>query len=132
MSRRSSSSIFDRGIDGEIAERARSKRYFDLYEERPDYEPVLDGRGTKPSTTRYALSPAALQLAARQVGPSFTYCLYVAPARLLQARNIVWQIVAHTKTNPFAPYVNIIECPALDDGEWVLEANDKRVGSSVL
>lgn len=127
MNRRSATDQFNH----ELAERARSKRYFDLYEERPDYEPIVDLRGTKQVTTKYVLSPAALQLAARQLGPSFIYCLFVPAVRLLQARNIVWQIVAHTKSNPFAPYVNIIECPALDDGEWVLEANDKRVGSSV-
>jgi hypothetical protein len=113
-------------LDAEIAERARSKRYFDLCEERIDYEPLMDGRG---GNTYFALSKTTLEMAARDVGPSFAYTLYVHTIRLLQARNVVFSILAHTKQNPFAPYVNIVECPALDEGEWALEANDKRVGS---
>jgi hypothetical protein len=116
-------------VDAEIAERARSKRYFDLCEERLDYEPL---RGINQSPIYFQLSKTSLEMAARDIGPSFVYQLYVHSVRLFQARNIVYSIVAHVKSNPFAPYVNIIECPALDEGEWVLEANDKRVGSSLL
>lgn len=115
-------------LDRELSERARSKRYFDLCEERIDYGPLLDGRG---SGIFFALSRTTLEMAARDVGPAFIYTLYVHTIRLLQARNIVFSIVAHVKSNPFAPYVNIVECPALDEGEWVLEANDKRVGSNL-
>lgn len=115
-------------FDQELAERARSKRQFDLCEERIDYEPLMDGRG---SGMYFALSRTTLEMAARDVGPAFIYTLYVHTIRLLQARNIVYSIVAHVKSNPFAPYVNIIEAPAFDEGEWVLEANDKRVGSSL-
>jgi hypothetical protein len=115
-------------LNAELAERARSKRYFDLCEERIDYEPLLDGRG---AGIYFALSRTTLEMAARDVGPSFVYNLYVHTIRLLQARNVVFAIIAHVKSNPFAPYVNIIECPALDEGEWVLEANDKRVGSNL-
>ena len=115
-------------VDREIAARVRSKRYFDLCEERVDYEPLLDGRG---GNIFFALSRTTLEMAARDVGPAFVYTLYVHTIRLLQARNVVFAIVAHTKTNPFAPYVNIVECPALDEQEWVLEANDKRVGSAM-
>lgn len=115
-------------LDRELAERARSKRAFDLCEERIEYDPLLDGRG---GGIYFALSRTTLEMAARDVGPAFIYTLYVHTIRLLQARNVVFSIVAHTKTNPFAPYVNIVECPALDEGEWVLEANDKRVGSAL-
>lgn len=115
-------------VDDEINARARSKRAFDLYEERLQYEPLKDIRG---GGVYFQLNKTSLEMAARTVGPAFTYHLYVHTIRLFQARNVVFQIVAHTKTNPFAPYVNIIECPSLDEGEWVLEANDKRVGSSV-
>lgn len=116
-------------LDNELALRARSKRYFDLCEERVDYEPLKDVRG---SGVYFALSKTTLEMAARDVGPAFIYVLYVHTIRLLQARNVVYSIVAHVKSNPFAPYVNIVECPALDEGEWILEANDKRVGSCVL
>ena len=115
-------------VNREIEERSRSKRYFDLCEERPEYDDLLDGRGGK---IFFALSRTTLEMAARDVGPAFVYTLYVHTIRLLQARNVVFGIVAHVKSNPFAPYVNIVECPALDEGEWVLEANDKRVGSNL-
>lgn len=109
-------------IDNEIAERARSKRAFDLCEERPEYEEV--------QVTKCTLSRTSLELAARKVGPSFVYNLYVHSIRLLQARNVVWGMWAHVHKNPFAPHVNIVECPELDEGEWILEANDKRAGSN--
>lgn len=109
-------------IDAEIAARARSKRSFDLCEERPDYEPLGPMQ-------YYSLSKTALEMAARHLGASFTFNLYVHPIRLMQARNIVWSIWAHVQKNPFAPHVNIVECPALDEGEWVFEANGNRVGS---
>lgn len=115
-------------LNDELADRARSKRYFDLCEERVEYKPLSDVRG---GGVYFALSRSTLEMAARTVGPAFTYVLYVHTIRLLQARNVVFQIVAHVKSNPFAPHVNIVECPALDEGEWVLEANDKRVGSSL-
>lgn len=119
-------------FDLELAERARSARAFDLLTERPAYEDVVDMRNGKELTIKCNLSEHSLQMAARQLGPSFLYNLYVHTIRLLQARNLVWKIVAHVKSNPFAPHVNIVECPALDEGEWVLEANEKRVGSSLL
>lgn len=115
-------------LNNEIADRARSKRYFDLYEDRLDYEPLLDIRQTP---IYFQLSKVSLEMAARRVGPSFIYCLYVHTIRLMLARNVVFQIVAHVKSNPFAPYVNIIEAPAFDESEWVLEANDRRVGSAM-
>lgn len=115
-------------LNNELADRARSKRYFDLYEERLDYEPLCDVRK---SAVYFKLDRLSLEMAARGVGPSFIYNLYVHTIRLFQARNVVFQIVAHVKSNPFAPYVNIIEAPALDESEWVLEANDKRVGSAL-
>lgn len=115
-------------VNREIADRVRSKRYFDLCEERIEYAPLLDGRG---GSIYFALSRTTLEMAARDVGPAFLYTLYVHTIRLLSARNIVHAIVAHVKSNPFAPHVNIVECPALDEGEWVLEANDKRVGSNL-
>ena len=115
-------------LNDEIAARARSKRYFDLCEERITYEPLLDLLGKE---AYFQLNKMSLEMAARSVGPSFVYNLYVHTIRLFQARNVVFQIVAHTKTNPFAPYVNIIECPELDESEWVLEANEKRVGSVI-
>lgn len=110
-----------------IARQARSKRAFDLCEERIDYEPLMDVRNDK--ELYFQLSRISLEMAARKVGPSFVYNLYVHTIRLFQARNVVFSIVAHAKNNPFAPHVNIIECPALDESEWVLEANDKFVGS---
>lgn len=113
-------------IDAEIAERARSKRFFDLCEEILEYTLLEDLRG---HATYFQLSKTSLEMAARDVGPSFTYNLHVHTIRLFQARNIVYAIIAHVKSNPFAPYINIIENTALDEGEWVLEANDKRVGS---
>ena len=115
-------------LNNELADRARSKRYFDLYEDRIDYEPLTDVRG---AGMYFQLSRTSLEMAARSVGPAFVYTLYVHTIRLLQARNVVFSIVAHVKTNPFAPYVNIVEAPALDEGEWVLEANDRRVGSVI-
>lgn len=115
-------------LNNELADRARSKRYFDLCEERFPYESLAGPQG---ESLYFQLSRQSLELAAREVGPSFTYNLYVHTIRLLQARNVVFAIVAHVKSNPFAPYVNIIECPALDEAEWVLEANDKRVGSTL-
>jgi hypothetical protein len=114
-------------LDAEIAERARSKRYFDLCEERIDYTSLTDVRD---AVIYFQLSKTSLEMAARDVGPSFVYQLYVHTSRLFQARNIVYAIVAHVKSNPFAPYINIIENTALDEGEWVLEANEKRVGSA--
>lgn len=115
-------------LDHELAQRARSKRYFDLCEERIPYEPLRDVRR---EPTYFLLSRTSLEMAARGVGPSFLYNLYVHTIRLQQARNVIFAIVAHVKSNPFAPYVNIVECPALDESEWVLEANDKRVGSAL-
>ena len=116
-------------VDDEINARARSKRAFDLYDENMEYEPLKDVRGD--ASIYFQLNKLSLEMAARLVGPSFVYNLYVHTLRLFQARNVIYQIVAHTKTNPFAPYVNIIECPHLDEREWVLEANDKRVGSTM-
>lgn len=114
-------------LNNELADRARSKRYFDLCEERLEYEPLKDVRG---SGIYFQLSKTSLEMAARGVGPSFIYNLYVHTIRLFQARNVVYAIVAHVKSNPFAPCINIVEAPALDESEWVLEANDKRVGSA--
>ena len=113
-------------LNNELADRARSKRYFDLCEERLDYEALTDLHG---KGIYFQLSKTSLEMAARDVGPSFIYNLYVHTIRLFQARNVVFAIVAHVKSNPFAPYVNIIEATAFDESEWVLEANDKRVGS---
>jgi hypothetical protein len=117
-------------LNDEIAARARSKRYFDLCEEDPtqggNYEPLVDLQG---APMYYQLNKQSLEIAATKVGPAFTYNLYVHTIRLFQARNVVFAIIAHCKSNPFAPYVNIIESPALDESEWVLEANEKRVGS---
>lgn len=112
-----------------VARQARSKRAFDLCEERIDYEPLMDVRADK--TLYFQLNKVSLEMAARKVGPSFVYNLYVHSIRLFQARNVVFSIVAHTKNNPFAPHVNIIECTALDESEWVLEANDHRIGSTM-
>lgn len=111
-------------LDAEIGARARSKRAFDLCEERIDYENIGDG------ALKVSLSKTALEQAARQVGPAFTYNLYVHTIRLLQARNLVWAVVAHVQKNPFAPHINIIECPSLEEGEWCLEANERCVGSA--
>ena len=117
---------YDR-LNDELADRARSKRYFDLEEELPkDVERLTDAAGRE---IYFKLDRMSLEMAARDVGPAFVYTLYVHTLRLFQARNVVFAIVAHVKSNPFAPYVNIVECPALDESEWVLEANDKRVGS---
>lgn len=113
-------------LDQELSARARSKRYFTVFEEDIEYEPLQDVRG---SGVFFSLSRTSLEMAAREVGPAFIYTLYVNTIRLLQARNVVFSILAHVKSNPFAPYVNIVEAPALDEQEWVLEANDKRVGS---
>jgi hypothetical protein len=115
-------------LNNELADRARSKRYFDRLEERIDYEPLTDIRG---GHIYFQLSKTSLEMAARDVGPAFIYGLYVHTIRLFQARNIVFSILAHVKSNPFAPYVNIIEAPAFDESEWVLEANDRRVGSAM-
>jgi hypothetical protein len=115
-------------LNNELADRARSKRYFDLYEERLDYELLTDVCG---KIIYFQLSKTSLEMAARDVGPAFIYNLYVHTIRLFQARNVVFSIIAHVKSNPFAPYVNIIEAPAFDESEWVLEANDKRVGSAM-
>jgi len=113
-------------LNDEIADRARSKRYFDLCEEPLDYEPLLD---LQDKLMYYPLSKTALEIAASRVGPAFIYVLYVHTIRLFQARNVVFSIIAHVKSNPFAPHVNIVEAPALDESEWMLEANDRRVGS---
>jgi hypothetical protein len=114
-------------LDAEIASRARSKRYYDLCEERIEYTPLLDVRD---APIYFQLSKTTLEMAARDVGPAWCYQLYVHSSRLFQARNIVYAIVAHVKSNPFAPYINIIENTALDEGEWILEANNKLVGSA--
>jgi hypothetical protein len=117
-------------LNDQLTERARSKRYFDVCEEDPksgpQYETLRDLQG---APMYYQLNKQALEIAATHVGPAFTYNLYVHTIRLFQARNVVFSIIAHCKSNPFAPYVNIIESPALDESEWVLEANEKRVGS---
>lgn len=115
-------------LNDAITERARSKRCFDLCEDRLEYEPLTDIRGGR---IYFQLSKMSLEMAARDVGPAFLYNLYVHSIRLMQARNVVFSIVAHVRSNPFAPYVNIIEATAFDESEWVLEANDKRVGSAV-
>jgi hypothetical protein len=115
-------------LNDELADRARSKRYFDLCEERFEYETLLDLNGKQ---IFFQLNKPSLEMAAAKVGPAFTYNLYVHTIRLFQARNVVFSIIAHVKSNPFAPYVNIVEAPALDESEWVLEANDRRVGSVV-
>jgi hypothetical protein len=116
-------------LNDEINARARSKRYFDLCEEELDYEPLMDLQG-KPAY--FQINKMSLEMAARLVGPAFVYNLYVHTIRLFQARNVVFAVVAHTKSNPFAPHINIVECPALNESEWVLEANEKRAGSSLL
>lgn len=115
-------------LNDALTERARSKRYFDLCEEELDYEPLLDLQ-EKPAY--FQINKMSLEMAARLIGPAFTYNLYVHTIRLFQARNVVFAVVAHVKSNPFAPYINIVECPALDESEWVLEANDRRAGSSL-
>lgn len=112
-------------LDAELTARARNWRAFDRCDERPHYEP-LGAEGQ-----RFNMSKTSLEMAAREIGPAFTYNLYVHPIKLLQARNLVWAIVAQVKSNPFAPHINIIECHPLDEGEWVFEANGKLVGSSL-
>jgi hypothetical protein len=119
-------------LDLELAARARSKRAFELCDIRPEYDPLMDVRDRQPFPIKCSMSKTSFEMAARQLGPSFVYTLYVHTLRLFQARNVVFAIVAQVKSNPFAPHVNIIECPELDEGEWVMEANDKRVGSRLL
>jgi hypothetical protein len=124
----------NRGIDRfneTIIARARTGKGFEVCEEYPEYESLADVRTGK--EIKAQLSEAALELAARQLGPSFVYNLYVNPLRLFHARNLIFKIMAKVMKNPFAPYVNIINCPALDEGgEWILEANGRLVGSPSL
>jgi hypothetical protein len=113
-------------LDVALGERARRWRSFDQCHDRPAYEPL--------GTMKYSLSKISLEMAAKRTGPSFLYNLYVHPVRLLQARNVVWSILAHLKSNPFAPHVNIVECAALEEAEWVFEPNwaveeSERTGS---
>lgn len=116
-------------LDIEISERQRLRaRAFDLCDTRPDYLPVKGPRPDAPPML--SLSKTALQFSAFDLGPSFIYILYVAPTAILYARNIVIECMAHAKNNPFSPYINIVETPDFDEGEWCLEANDKRVGSN--
>lgn len=108
-------------MDQQIADNnARRAQRFEVCHERPEYSPLP----TKCSISRTSLERCALQL-----GPSFVYNLYVHPIRLLEARNRARECIALAINNPFAPYINIVETPEFDEGEWCLEANGQRVGS---
>lgn len=63
------------------------------------------------------------------IGPAFVYTLYVSPSRLLYMRLCLHQHSADVKDNPLAPYINLSVDSALRPYEWVLEANNTRVGS---
>lgn len=109
-------------LDIEISERQRQRaRAFDLCEERPQYERLL---------TDTNMSEASLRQCALKLGPAFVYTLYVHSVKLLEALNLSKRLMCQTKANPFAPYINIVETPEFDEGEWCLEANEQRVGSN--
>jgi hypothetical protein len=75
------------------------------------------------------LSRSSLEAAAQQVGPSFSYDLYVHPSELFVARNLLRSLSCDIKDNPFAPYVNLSSWSFKKSTTWVLSANEHKVGS---
>lgn len=75
------------------------------------------------------LCMTTMEEAARRLGPSFIYDLYVNPTQILGTRDMLRGLVCMVKDNPFAPYVNLFVDDRLKPYEWYLCANNKAVGS---
>ncbi len=75
------------------------------------------------------LACTSLEEAARLIGPSFVYELYISPTMLLYGRDILRRISADRIDHPLAPHINLIEDSSLGRNEWVLRANGKAAGS---
>lgn len=71
----------------------------------------------------------SLQEAAKKIGPSFVYDLFVSSRRELEAAKMLKDMAAHTLENPFAPYVNLHVEDGFDIDEWCIEANGKSFWS---
>jgi hypothetical protein len=70
--------------------------------------------------------PTAIRMAMLELGPSFTYTLYVHPRELLSYQHHIREWVGNVE---LAYGLNICEHPKLDFFEWYVEANGRRVGS---
>lgn len=84
------------------------------------YDPLL------PSCDLCAIT---IEEAAKRLGPSFVYDLYVSTAMLLNTRGMLKELGMVTKDNVLSPYVNLYEDNRLNTYEWYLAANNKACGS---
>lgn len=91
-----------------------------------------DSRLARPGSPSYRklcvncdLSYVSLQEAARFLHPTPMYTLRVHPDYRPAAGNILKDLHADVKDNPFAPYVNLMADETFDRYEWALCAEDE-------
>lgn len=91
----------------------------------------LAGQRVDPGYTRLPiemeLCVVALEEAARFVGPSFIYDLFIHPDNILWARKVAH--ACHVMDNPFSPYVNVRADSTCEKHEWYLQTGNKAAGS---
>ena len=75
------------------------------------------------------LSMCSLQEAAMATGASFLYHLTVHPSRQLEVTTYLKQQLMDLVDQPFAPHVNLHFDASFRREEWMLEANNIRIGS---
>lgn len=76
------------------------------------------------------LSLCSIEDAARLLGPAWIYTLHVHPDHVLHARSLLKGWGAITVDHPMSPYVNLVEEPAYERGEWCLQLGDRAYGSA--
>lgn len=75
------------------------------------------------------LSICAIEDAARFLGPSFTYSLWVSPKQIVSVRFLIRKMGANVQDSPLAPYINLFSDPALPYRAWYLGANNHYYGN---
>jgi hypothetical protein len=75
------------------------------------------------------ITHSTLSQCVQQLGPAFIYSVFIHSSKVIEMRSIARELMADVRNNPFAPYLNICEDPALHPNEWYVAANGQRVGS---
>jgi len=84
-----------------------------------------------PLSVNCNISSTSLGEAARLLGPSFVYDLYVNPYLIIDTRSVLRRMQpTEYEDNPLIPYINLHTDESLAQQEWYLSANGKSVGSS--
>lgn len=87
---------------------------------------MIEHRDLIPSADLHITS---LEECVMYLGPQFHYELEVGTNLFTFARQLLRQISADARGNPFAPYVNLRLVPEMKNGAWKISAGGKSIGS---